>query len=569
MSCTEKIDELIKPKCYIDSITFNNGEELDVKPNDIVVFVGPNNVGKSQALKDIFNKTSVQVQTTVIKDLHYEIESERVKQYIISISKPVNTGAHLHYQGLMYKIYYGAITGDLSNYLPDSIRDFFVAYLSTINRLTICEPPQSIPRDETPQHPIHYAAVHKDAKEWLSSNYCRAFGEHITPNTQFGSKTPLCIGPRMKVNPSIEDMEDQIDYYAQKLASYKQVQYQGDGIKSFTGILLYLMVDRYSSFLIDEPESFLHPPQARIMGEIIAETLSNTQQAFISTHSEEIVKGLLVKAPDRVKVVRVTREGDINSFSVLRNDEIAYLWRDPLLRHSNIFSSLFHKTVILCESDSDCQMYSLIDEYLEGLRDRYTERLYIHCGGKQRVAVVVKALKSVNVDVRAIIDLDVLNDRHVFSKIVEAFNGDWQNYEKDYKMLENQLHAPKDHVTRVGFQSELLEILSRGSNEILDKDELKAISELTKTPSKWDALKNFGFAGAPPGDGTLALERISSSLKELGIYLVPVGELENFVKSVGDHGPSWVAKVLESYPDFSVDIYNGIRNFMSEVIAEK
>ena len=38
---------------YISRLQFNNGESLDVKQDDIVVFVGPNNAGKSQSLKDI------------------------------------------------------------------------------------------------------------------------------------------------------------------------------------------------------------------------------------------------------------------------------------------------------------------------------------------------------------------------------------------------------------------------------------------------------------------------------------------------------------------------------------
>ena len=37
----------------VSRIIFNNGRNLDVSPSDIVVFVGPNNVGKSQTLKDI------------------------------------------------------------------------------------------------------------------------------------------------------------------------------------------------------------------------------------------------------------------------------------------------------------------------------------------------------------------------------------------------------------------------------------------------------------------------------------------------------------------------------------
>ncbi len=39
---------------YISKIVFNNGSDIDLQPNDIVVFVGPNNAGKSQSLKDIY-----------------------------------------------------------------------------------------------------------------------------------------------------------------------------------------------------------------------------------------------------------------------------------------------------------------------------------------------------------------------------------------------------------------------------------------------------------------------------------------------------------------------------------
>ena len=39
---------------YISKVAFNNGQSIDINKNDIVIFVGPNNVGKSQALKDIY-----------------------------------------------------------------------------------------------------------------------------------------------------------------------------------------------------------------------------------------------------------------------------------------------------------------------------------------------------------------------------------------------------------------------------------------------------------------------------------------------------------------------------------
>lgn len=39
---------------HISQLTLNNGDSLEIAKNDIVVFVGPNNAGKSQSLKDIY-----------------------------------------------------------------------------------------------------------------------------------------------------------------------------------------------------------------------------------------------------------------------------------------------------------------------------------------------------------------------------------------------------------------------------------------------------------------------------------------------------------------------------------
>ena len=40
-------------KAYISIIQFKSGLELALNRDDIVVFVGPNNAGKSQVLQDI------------------------------------------------------------------------------------------------------------------------------------------------------------------------------------------------------------------------------------------------------------------------------------------------------------------------------------------------------------------------------------------------------------------------------------------------------------------------------------------------------------------------------------
>ena len=57
------------PALFVNSITFNNGETIKINKNDIVVFAGPNNAGKSQSLKDIYACITNQHHKMVIKDI--------------------------------------------------------------------------------------------------------------------------------------------------------------------------------------------------------------------------------------------------------------------------------------------------------------------------------------------------------------------------------------------------------------------------------------------------------------------------------------------------------------------
>ena len=358
---------------FISQIQFNNGQNIDISENDIVVFVGPNNAGKSQALKDIYALSEHKVPSVVVSDVKITKSSVPISSVLSVVSKGTNHGNHITYNVFSRVMNIWSYTDTQFPSTPyfDSFRDLFVINLDTSARLTICSAPQNIRRDDNKSHPIHYAAFDSKYRKWLSDNFKKAFGVEITPNTQYGAAIPLCIGKSVVLNGSYEDEITRQEEVAKILEKYDQVQNQGDGIKSFTGILLYLMLDYYRIYLIDEPESFLHPPQARIMGQIIGKTLSAHQQAFISTHSEEIIKGLLDSCPERIKIVRITRDGNINHFSILNNADFNKVWSDPLLKYSNIMASLFHKSVVLCESDSDCKMYSIIENHIKQKQGRF------------------------------------------------------------------------------------------------------------------------------------------------------------------------------------------------------
>jgi len=59
---------------------------------------------------------------------------------------------------------------------------------------------------------------------------------------------------------------------------------------------------------------------------------------------------------------------------------------------------------------------------------------------------------------------------------------------------------------------------------------------------------------------------MQKKLKENGIFIVEVGELEGFVKSIGNHGPKWVNEVLIkdliNDPELSI-----AREFIKEVTS--
>lgn len=552
---------------YISQIEFNNGEKIDIAENDIVVFVGPNNAGKSQSLKDIYMLSEKKVPSVVISNILIQKENTPISTVLSKIASGNNHGSYTSYYVLGHNM---DIWSNTDKTFPlekhfGSFRNLFVANLDTSARLTICQPPQNIRRNENKGHPIHYASFDGRYRKWLSENFKKAFGIEITPNTQFGSKIPLCIGAPVVLNGEYEDEQSRQEEYAKILETYKQVQNQGDGIKSFTGILLYLMLDYYRTYLIDEPESFLHPPQARIMGQIIGKTLTDNQQAFISTHSEEIIKGLLEVCPERIKIVRITRDEDTNNFSILNNSEFNQVWNDPLLKYSNIMASLFHKSVVLCESDSDCKMYSIIENYIKQKEGKYSETLFVHCGGKHRMARIVSALRSLDIEVKLVADIDVLNDETVFKGIVESYDIDYNVIHTDYNNIVSNLHSSKEKINRNTAKASINQVLDGSGNADLSAREIRDIREAVSLISKWDGLKKAGVNAIPSGDATTSFKKIDQLLRENGIYIVPVGELECFIKEVGGHGPEWANAVLETYPDLDNEVYNTITEFIASM----
>lgn len=396
------------PRVAISSLTFSDGTDVPISPNDVVLVVGPNNAGKSAGLRAIREKLqnaahkspvlqSLQIQRTGSVD---EFSSWLLGWTVRQMESPPDNPI---YQALGHALHRNQAHSEwqrADNVLGGLAR-WFCHLLSADERLQICNPPGNIAlARDNPSHPIHFLLRDDKLESRLSSKFRKAFGVDLVVHRNAGSQVPLHIGER----PTPTADEDRVSIsYIERLEKLPTLHTQGDGMRSFAGVLLATSVGRESIVLIDEPEAFLHPPQARLLGTTLVQDRNKERQLFIATHSTDILRGVLdTESPD-VRVIRIRRSGSTNTVRLLSNERIKELWGDPLLRYSNILDGLFHESVVVCEADADCRFYSaILDATMAGNTDdaKRPDLMFTHCGGKARLPVVIRALREVDVALR-------------------------------------------------------------------------------------------------------------------------------------------------------------------------
>ena len=203
----------------------------------------------------------------------------------------------------------------------------------------------------------------------------------------------------------------------------------------------------------------------------------------------------------------------------------------------------------------------MINSFLKEQQQKFSETLFVHCGGKGRMKKVVQALRSLNIEFRVVPDIDLLNNKQTLIDLVEACGRTWEK-DVDYNTLVDGLDKVKNSTGN--------EILEQIKNELganvtqpLSRTKIENLQKLLVVKTNWDQIKKFGIAGAPQGQATQALQNLVNWLKEFNIHLVPCGELECFIKTVGGHGPDWLNNVLEKYSDIGADEYSTAREFVA------
>lgn len=202
------------------------------------------------------------------------------------------------------------------------------------------------------------------------------------------------------------------------------IREQGDGLRAYLKLVFNVFDEFYKIMIIDEPEAFLHPPQRRALGEILAKTaISNNKQLFVATHDAEFIKGVLIgsshnrdgKNSNDVSVFRTTINEEkraINSCNlqtvskyVENNQKIQ---RVESNKYSEEFlSSLFYRKTILVEDEFDKFFYERYSSlYMK--TDEIMNINYIGLNGKSKIKHVFEQMYNLGLNVACIVDIDFL-----------------------------------------------------------------------------------------------------------------------------------------------------------------
>ena len=540
--------EVRRPTLSFKTITFSDGTILELENDDIVVFVGPNNAGKSAALRELNEWVARSKPGLVVKNatITKEGTQEDLRTYLEAKAQKSGGSANLQYGGIGYNIHYSHLEYFDNRDDRHPVAPFFAKQLTTEGRITDSNAAPGIALFQNPPtHPIHLLLMDQALSKDISDKFKHAFGKDLTPLRAGGNKFPLYVGDKPILPPGKDELTK--EFVDALLSSNVSLEEQGDGMRSFAAVTLHVLAARTHSIqLLDEPEAFLHPPQARLLGRYIAESKTGTSQLFIATHSTDVLEGLIEGGSDKVRIVRLRREGDVNHIKELNKQQTKSVTEDSLARFSRVFDGVFFEHVVICEADADCMFYQSFLSLPSISGDRRPDVLFVHASGKHRMAKLSDTLRSLDVPVSVIADIDILNDEKTFRNLFQKLGGNWEEMKMSWK-------AVSDHVVKRRPPRNAEDVASLIAKELEDvsgkakfpKEKERAIKGIFKDASPWSAMKSSGRHALSHGEPVEQFDSLCKKCSDSRLWIVPVGELEGFCRSIGSHGPGFVEKVLE------------------------
>lgn len=497
---------------------------IDTTP--VTVFVGPNNSGKSKVLAEIeqyCRNGQKDASAVILDDLTFAgLPQDKALQAIDHLKQPPNPGESVHVDHIFVGSKYGRQQvpfSSLAQFVQNpsanlhAFCQWFFRHSTLIldgrSRINLVNQQGAGDLQHAPQSSFQVLFCDDAKRHEVRRIVFEAFGSHfVIDPTSLGN-----LRIRLSLRPPKDDMEERgIHAEAVEFHSNAQlIDHASDGVKAFTGIITEVMAGDPRALLIDEPEAFLHPSLASKLGyEVSRAALSSDKRVFVSTHSPMFVMGC-IQSGAPVNIIRLTYRAGVATARVLPSGEILELMRNPLLRSTGVLSGLFYEFVVVTESDADRAFYQEVNERLLRFKPEWgiPNCLFINAQNKQTVQTIIKPLRQLGIPAVGVVDIDVLKEG----------GANWTN-------LLASANVP---------------VISHGSLATIRSAVKQAMDSTGKD------MKRDGGVNILPEPEREAAFNLLKQLGEYGVFVVPGGELESWLPSLGaaGHGPSWLINVFE------------------------
>lgn len=567
----------------LTDLVFNDG--TTIQPGKLTVFIGPNNAGKSRALKDIVAITTRGKSANAIvatdanwtrpDNLQALSDQYDIKRYldengnwVFRTLQPDLCSEH-HTNAPPWPTWYEAQLASEGDNARAIFAEHFgkamVAFLTTENRLLLVKEAPS-PSDEREAANLLQSlfSAERATEQYVRQLVKRAFGREIALDFTVLQKLQLRVGADFSDLPSDPRDAKQI------MSLQRRLDEEGDGIRSFVGIVVAMCALRRSLFLVDEPESFLHPPQAFRIGEFIAESAGSERQIIMATHSVDVLRGILSHTQD-VAILRIDRVGDVNTFRLLDPTHLKNLVTDPLLSSARVLDGLFYSGAIVVEGDGDARFYHAASKR----RRRDVDLHIVNADNKQTVPRIAEMYREMGVRCVGIVDFDVLNNQVEFETQLKSLGLDDERFRDALDdrgaiaqavgegPADARVADAKDKLTRLLTEITSVEESAFASDAaaVSAKERLLRTIEgqshtLAESTKSWSRFKKEGRSALPP-EIRLRFDRLSVLCAEQGLFINPCGELEAMLGDYGIHYTTdkraWIRQALQLLPNIEVD----------------
>lgn len=504
-------------------------DSLNFEPGAVTVFVGPNNSGKSLILREIegFCENGKTQNQLMLEDIDFELDeddkfitqieslkikpkpNEALEEGTLKYGKFNSTKGLLNFKQKRANLINWK-NNDKQKYCRFYVR-MFTSRLGGKERFNLISDQENSDLKAHPNSILIALFQDNTKRREVRDLVFKAFSKYFVIDPTNMRQLKIMLSDHPPQSDAEEKGWDTPSVEFHKKA--KHITEFSDGVQAFVGMLMSVYVGEETIMLVDEPEAFLHPSLSSVLGNKLSGIMSKRDGNLLaSTHSPNFLMGC-IQSGKKLNIIRLTyNKEQFPTARLLSPEKVNELFRDPLLRSTGIIQALFYNSVIVCEADTDRAFYHEINERLlsSGEERGINNCLFVNAQNKQTIWQIIKPLREMGIPAAAIVDIDLVKDGG--KECAKVLNAAFvpEGLQETFKSLRAKIFG-----------------LFKGTGKDMKKD---GGVEILSEPDREVCIKFI------------------SDLADYGVFLVPNGEVESWLKELGvlsGHGGSWLIKIFE------------------------